>query len=529
MSLVSTGFLVFLLVGVIAYYLVPKKAQWAWLLIMSYAYYLCSGYKTVIFILLTTCVTYAAGICLSRLEKQLADYLKTEDLSREDKKAYKEKTKHRKKCVVVAALLVVFGVLAVVKYHNFAIENMNSIINAFGGKGRISTFTLLLPLGISFYSFQSIGYVIDVYRGKVEACTNIFKYALFVSYFPQITQGPIGRYDRLAPQFFSAHKYDLVVIQHGLQRMAWGLFKKFIIADRAGVVADLVFNNPGQYHGIYVVIGVLSYCAQLYGDFAGGIDMVMGASEMFGIELDDNFKQPFFSHSIGEFWRRWHITLGTWMKDYVFYPFSLSKPVNKLGKNLKKHSCTRFGKYMAKALPICLADLLIFFIVGVWHGAAWKFIVYGMYNGVIMSFSSLMAPVYEKMFKITHINKNARWYRGWQIARTFILVNISWYFDDAATLTDALALMRNTLKHATFSISAVTEMFGGMTDIIILLVGCVVWLIVSILKEKGIAVRQALDAKPLAVRWLVYIALVMSVAMFGYISNTSGGFMYAQF
>ncbi|MDO5338990.1 MAG: MBOAT family O-acyltransferase [Eubacteriales bacterium] len=529
MSLVSTGFLVFLLVGVIVYYLIPKKAQWAWLLILSYAYYLCSGYKTIIFMILTTCVTYSAGRLLQYSEEKLDNNLKQEDLSREDKKAFKEKNKAFKKKIVLAALLLVFGILAVIKYYNFAIENINSIIKAFGGNGRISALKLLLPLGISFYSFQSISYVIDVYRGKVKACSNIFKYALFVSYFPQITQGPIGRYDRLAPQFFEEHKYDLVVIQHGLQRMAWGLFKKFIIADRAGVVANLVFNNPGQYHGIYVIIGVLGYCAQLYGDFAGGIDMVMGASEMFGIQLDDNFRQPFFSHSIGEFWRRWHITLGTWMKDYVFYPFSLSKAMNKLGKFFKKHSKTRFGKYMAKALPICLADLLIFFIVGVWHGAAWKYIVYGMYNGIIMSFSSIMAPVYEKMFKITHINKNARWYRAWQIVRTFILVNISWYFDDAATLTDAFRLMGNTFKHAAFSMDAVIKMFGSEVDLIIVLAGCVVWLIISILKEKGIAIRASLDKKPLIIRWAVYILLVMSVATVGYISSTSGGFMYAQF
>ena len=529
MSLVSTGFLVFLLVGVIVYYLIPKKAQWAWLLILSYAYYLCSGYKTIIFMILTTFVTYGAGILLEKSEEKLESDLKQEGLSREDKKAYKEKNKAYKKRIVLVALLLVFGVLAVIKYCNFAIENINSIIKAFGGSGRISAFTILLPLGISFYSFQSVSYVIDVYRGKVKACRNIFKYALFVSYFPQITQGPIGRYDRLEPQFLAEHKYDLVVIQHGLQRMAWGLFKKFVIADRAGVAANLVFNNPGQYHGIYVAIGVLAYSAQLYGDFAGGIDMVMGASEMFGIQLDDNFKQPYFSHSISDFWRRWHITLGAWMKDYVFYPFSLSKAMNKLGKFFKKHSKTRFGKYMAKALPICLADILIFFIVGVWHGAAWKYIVYGMYNGLIMSFSSIMAPVYAKMFKITHINKEAKWYKGWQILRTFILVNISLYFDDAATLTDSFRLMGDTFKHSAFTMNSVIKMFGSRIDLIILIIGCFVWLIVSILKEKGIAIREAVDRKPLVIRWIIYVMLVMTVAMAGYISSTSGGFMYAQF
>lgn len=529
MSLVSTGFLVFLLVGVIVYYLIPKKAQWAWLLILSYAYYLCSGYKTVVFILLTTIVTFTSGILLERTEDNLDKSLKADGLAREDKKALKEKAKTYKKRVVVLALLLVFGVLAVVKYHNFAIENVNGIIKAFGGNGRISTFTLLLPLGISFYSFQSISYVIDVYRGKVKACNNIFKYALFVSYFPQITQGPIGRYDRLAPQFLAEHKYDLAVIQHGLQRMAWGLFKKFIIADRAGVVSDLVFNNPGQYHGIYVIIGVLAYCAQLYGDFAGGIDMVMGASEMFGIHLDDNFRQPFFSHSIGEFWRRWHITLGTWMKDYVFYPFCLSKAMNKFGKWGKKH----LGDHVGKTLPICLSNLLIFFIVGIWHGAEWRYIMYGMYNGVIIAFSNLVEPLYKKCLHACHINPHKKWWQCVQILRTFILVNIGWVFDcSAAGMESAIRMIKRMITDLRFDqLNAGMFKSIGLTsvDYIILAAGCIVILIISILKERGVQIRAAVAAKPIAVRWLIYYGLIVAIFVLGYASDAGSGFLYANF
>ena len=411
MSLVSTGFLVFLLVGVIVYYLIPKKAQWAWLLILSYAYYLCSGYKTVVFILLTTIITFTSGILLERTEDNLARSLKAEGLAREDKKALKEKAKTYKKRVAVIALLLVFGVLAVVKYHNFAIENVNGIIKAFGGNGSISTFTLLLPLGISFYSFQSISYVIDVYRGKVKACNNIFKYALFVSYFPQITQGPIGRYDRLAPQFLAEHKYDLAVIQHGLQRMAWGLFKKFIIADRAGVVSDLVFNNPGQYHGIYVIIGVLAYCAQLYGDFAGGIDMVMGASEMFGIHLDDNFRQPFFSHSIGEFWRRWHMTLGRFFTRYVYIPLG--------------------GNRRGKMRTLCNV-MIVMLLSGLWHGAAWTFVLWGFLHGVGMIWDNLEHP---------HLPK--KWMRQ---AATFAYVCMTFVFFRAESIAQGVDVLKSIVS-----------------------------------------------------------------------------------
>ena len=503
MSLVSNLFLLFVAVSVLVYYIVPHKFQWLVLLCFSYIYYLAGGVRYVGFILFSTLVTWGIALAVEKAEaggshKSARNFL-------------------------VLGLILNFGMLGVIKYTNFMIENLNALFHM-----NLRGMEILLPLGISFYTFQSSGYLLDVYWKRCDAERNPVKYALFVSFFPQILQGPIGRYSRLAHQLYEPHKFEGKNITRGFERILWGFFKKMILADWAAVFVDAIFDNPDQYSGL-AIFGVLFYTVQLYADFSGGMDVVIGIASMFGIELDENFKRPFFSISITDFWHRWHITLGTWMKDYVFYPFSLSKAMNKLGKFFKKHSKTRFGKYMAKALPICLADLLIFFIVGVWHGAAWKYIVYGMYNGIIMSFSSIMAPVYEKMFKITHINKTARWYRGWQIIRTFILVNISWYFDNAATLTDAFRLMGNTFKHASFSMDAVVKMFGSQLDLIILLAGCLVWLIISILKEKGIVIREALDRKPLIIRWAVYIALVMSVAMLGYISNTSGGFMYAQF
>ena len=503
MSLVSNLFLLFVLASVLVYYIVPHKWQWLALLVFSYIYYIAGGLRFVVFILFSTIVTWLAALMIEKVE------------TKGNHKAARK--------ILIFGLILNFGMLGGVKYTNFAIENLNALFHM-----NLRGMAILLPLGISFYTFQSSGYLLDVYWKRCEAEKHPLKYALFVSFFPQILQGPIGRYSRLANQLYAPHKFEGKNIARGFERILWGFFKKMILADWAAVFVDEIFANPDQYSGL-ALIGILLYTLQLYADFSGGMDVVIGIASMFGIELDENFKRPFFAVSVTDFWHRWHITLGTWMKDYVFYPFSLSKAMNKLGKFFKKHSKTRFGKYMAKALPICLADLLIFFIVGVWHGAAWKYIVYGMYNGIIMSFSSIMAPVYEKMFKITHINKNARWYRGWQIIRTFILVNISWYFDNAATLTDAFRLMGNTFKHASFSMDAVVKMSGSQLDLIILLAGCLVWLIISILKEKGIVIREALDRKPLIIRWAVYIALVISVAMLGYISNTSGGFMYAQF
>ncbi len=527
MSLVSTGFAIFLIAGLVIYYIIPKKTQWIWLLIMSYFYYMCSGSKTVVFIIATTIITFVAGVLLEETAAKGKNL--PADIDKETKKIIKATTKRKKKIIVVILLLLDFGILAVLKYHNFAIENINSLIGVFTGNSEtIPTVSLLLPLGISFYTFQSVSYIIDVYRGKYECSRNLFKFALFVSYFPQILQGPIGRYDRLAPQLMAPHYYSLAAIERGALRVCFGLFKKLVIADRAGVIATTVFTSPDSYGGLSIVLALLAYSARLYGDFAGGMDVVIGVSEMFGIEMDENFRQPFFSKSISEFWRRWHITLGTWMKDYIFYPFTLSKGMNRFGKFAKK----RFGNTIGRTLPICLSDILIFFIVGVWHGAAWKFIIYGLYNGFIIAISSLLEPVFEKMFLITKINKNSRGYHGFQVFRTFILVNIGWYFDDPKTLSDSLLLMKNTVTGMSLSPlmdGSLLELAGGYSRIAIILLGCVVWLIVSILKEKNIDIRKELTSRPIYVRWPVYIALVMSIPLIGYISEEVGGFIYAQF
>ena len=315
----------------------------------------------------------------------------------------------------------------------------------------------------------------------------------------------------------------------GSTRLVLLEIKKIVIADRIGVVADKVFLHPYDYNGIFVIVGVLAYCLQLYADFSGGMDVVSGAAELYGIRLDKNFRQPFFSKSISEFWRRWHITLGTWMKDYVFYPFSLSKKMMKFSKFMKKH----LGTFAGKTLPICLADLLIFFLVGVWHGAAWKFIVYGMYNGIIIAASSLLEPVYEKMFKVTHINKNAKWYRVFQIIRTFILVNIGWFFDDAANLKESFVLMKNVFVNFSIkplfdgSVRAMME-FSSM-DMLAIAVGMAALFIVGVINEKGIDIRKSLAKKPLILRWAVYLMLVMSIPVLGYVSAETGGFLYAQF
>lgn len=424
-------------------------------------------------------------------------------------------------------ILLSFGVLAVCKYTNFMIGNINGILAMTKATGRLSVLKLTLPLGISFYTFQSVSYVVDVYRGKHEPQKNFFKYALFVSFFPQLLQGPIGRYERLGSQLYEGHSYDLRNIQFGVQRILWGMLKKMVLADRVNAAVTLIFNNYWNYGGWINVFGVILYSIQLYADFSGGIDITIGVAQMFGITMDENFRQPYFSRSISEFWRRWHITLGTWMKDYIFYPFSLSKCMNKFGKWCKK----TFGNNIGKLLPVSLANLLVFFIVGIWHGAAWKYIMYGMYNGVIIAASGMLAPVYAKIHTKLHINPKSWWYQGFCIIRTFILVNIGFYFDMAPDLYAANVMLAETFTKAHLSqISMATVKAVGLSvqDLIIVGVGCLIIFIVSLLKEKGMNIRETIAQKNIAVRWIIYIAFIMFILIYGSTATTSD-FIYANF
>ena len=508
MSLISMEFRIFVGIAVIGYYLIPKRFQWIWLLIFSYIYYASSGIKILFFLLYTTITTYGTGRLLDRVNH---------------KELPRNEAKSRKRRILIGCLLLNFGMLAVLKYTNFAIENVNAIFHA-----GISFQKLILPLGISFYTFQSMGYIIDVYWGKYEAEKNPFRFALFVSFFPQLLQGPIGRFDRLARQLYEQHSFDLLKAQYALQLMLWGFFKKLVLADRAAVVVNQVFQNYTQYSGVTNIVAVLMYSIQLYMDFSGGMDVVMGVAALFGVELDQNFKRPYFATSITDFWHRWHITLGTWMKDYIFYPVSLSKWMGKFGKWSKK----AFGKKTGRVVPICVANIIVFLVVGIWHGAAWKYIAYGLYNGLIIAISSLLAPLYRKGFEKFHINPKSGAWHVVQILRTFLLVNISWYFDMAVSLSAAFAMMKSTVTG--FSLATLTDgslMMLGLDklDYMILAMGCLVVFLISFLKERGIQIRESLGRKPLVIRWAVYGMLVFGIPMFGYVMTTTGGFIYAQF
>ena len=255
---------------------------------------------------------------------------------------------------------------------------MHSLLGAVGLDIAMPDFKLVLPLGISFYTFQTMGYVIDVYRGKFRAAKNPAKFALFASFFPQIVQGPIAFYSDLAYQLYAPHDFNYNRFKSGGILALWGLFKKLVIADRAVAMVKLVAGNYSDFKGTYILMAVCMYAIQLYADFSGGIDICRGFAEMLGITMAQNFRQPYFSRSLTEYWHRWHITLGEWLRTYLFYPISISKPFLKMGKQLKKHGL----KHLGKVLPTSIASLITFIVIGVWHGAAWKYVAFGLFNGM---------------------------------------------------------------------------------------------------------------------------------------------------
>ena len=375
MTYTSLNFIFFVLATALVYFVLPfKKYRWTVLLAASIFFYCTWSYQLGAFMLFTTLSTYLIALWLNRVSVKSKAVLKEHksEWSRDDKKKYKNKTKVRMRLVMTLALLLNFGILAFLKYYNFFAGSLNDILGAFSLDFSAPSLKLILPLGISFYTFQSMGYIVDVYREKTAPQKNPLKLLLFVSFFPQIIQGPISIYDQLAVQLFEGHDFDFTRFKHGCELIMWGFFKKLVIADRAVIAITAVTADYNKFGGTTLTFTVLLYALQLYADFSGGIDISRGVAQIFGVDMIDNFKRPYFSRSINEYWRRWHISLGAWLKNYLFYPVAMSNAFITASKKMKG---TRFGKtaagaHISKVLPTSVASLIVFLVVGIWHGAS---------------------------------------------------------------------------------------------------------------------------------------------------------------
>lgn len=526
MSLTSGLFFLFLLCLLIVYYLVPRRFQWIVLLCASLVFYSLTGLKNLVYIGITAASTWLAAVKMSDILTEQRAYFKENKatLTKEDKSEIKAKNQKRRKIILVCALVLNFGLLGVFKYLHFVLEQINALVRAFGGLGFEDTIRLIVPLGISFYTFQTAGYVLDVYWEKTEPERNFAKMLLFTCFFPQMTQGPISHYSQLAEQFYLPHAFTYNNYARGGQRMIAGFAKKLIIADLiAPWVAD-VYANYMSCSSWTVLAGMFLATLQLYADFSGYMDIVCGICEMLDIRLAENFNRPYFSKSVAEFWRRWHMTLGIWFKNYIFYPVAMAKWNARLGKKCKE----RFGAHVGETMPMSIALLAVWFTTGLWHGASWGFIVWGLMNGAFIIFSLWMKPVYERWKERLHIDDNNRVWQGFQVLRTFVLITFIERLPEVGTLGDGFRLWGRALSFSPLPRSLSEFLpFAGKLHLLIVIIGAALLLVTSLLQRRE-NIRDKFNRLPAFVRIAVLAVLVLCSFYFS-ASGNAGGFMYAQF
>lgn len=531
MTLLSIGSAVLFMMTAVLYFLIPLRSRWIVLLTSSIVFYFYGGIGTGFFMVLTILCIYVTALWLDRYNQTQREYLKDHpDLSRTEKKAYRGKIQHKKRLVLALGLVICFGFLVYLKYFNFLSAQTFSLLGLLGISSDAPQIDLALPLGISFYTLQATGYIVDVYREKVPAERNLAKIALFVSFFPQIIQGPIGRYHHLAPQLYEGHRFDFMECKHGLELALWGLIKKLTLAEYVGVVADTIFDHYTEYEGFMILIGSVAYGLQVYADFSGGMDIVRGIAQIFGIDMAVNFERPYFARSIAEFWRRWHITLGAWMRDYVFYPLSLSKAFADMGKRTRKI----FGSHMGKMLPTFLASFITFMLVGVWHGSSWKYVAYGLWNSVIITSSIILDPVYKKVEERLGINTGCFSWRFFQIMRTFFLVSIGRIFSRASSFMDSLRMLKRMFSDYNpwiFTDGSLEKLGLSENEISLVLFMLIVLFVVSLLQENGMRIRKKLEEQNILFRWLVIVGAIVFLLIYGAYGAgfVASDFVYQQF
>ena len=492
----------------VVYYLIPKKYQWQLLLAVSYLFYVAAGAECVIYILITTVTTYLAADRIWKNTNRQSCYLKEHkgELSKEERRDYKDRQQKIRFRWVAACVLFNIGILAAVKCSNY----------------------LVAVMGISFYTLQALGYLIDVYRGTIPAEKNLFRFALFISFFPQLVQGPISRFGDLEESLFREHSFDGRTVCYGLQRILWGYFKKLVIADRILRGVTTIIGNTYTYQGAYIFVGMLFYTLELYADFTGGIDITIGIAETLGITVQENFKRPYFSKSLKEYWRRWHISMCSWFRDYIFYPVSICKPMQKFSKFTRK----QFGEKVGRRLPVYVSSFMVWLATGLWHGVSWNFIAWGMANWLVLMGSEELEPAYEKFHKSFQIG-GSMLYEIFQMARTFLLVCCLNLFDCYASLADTFQMFASMFTVHNWEILWDGSLMAlGLTalDYIILAMGVTVLVSVSLLQRSG-SVRDRIAKHAYPVRFAVWYGLFLVVLLMGAygIGYDASQFIYNRF
>ena len=403
----SIDFLIFIPIVVVIYYIIPMKYKHIWLLISSYYFYMCWNAKYVLLIFGSTVITYLSGILIDKVEKTWPD---VNDIGK------------YKKLILALSFVSNLGILFYFKYINFTLDIVTRVLSKMNISMNVPVFDVILPVGISFYTFQALSYSVDVYRGEVAPEHDFFRYALFVSFFPQLVAGPIERSKNLLTQLREPRKFDFGYAFDGILLMLWGFFLKIVLADRIAIFVDTAYGDCEHYQGIYLIVATVLFAVQIYCDFSGYSSIAMGTAKLLGIELMDNFNAPYLSTSVADFWRRWHISLTSWFKDYLYIPLGGSK------KGILR-------KYLNK--------MIVFMLSGLWHGAQLTFVVWGAINGLYQVIGEILMPIREKVSDALGVNRDSEGFCVLRAIVTFTMIDFTWIFFRADSLGRAVYIIKS--------------------------------------------------------------------------------------
>jgi alginate O-acetyltransferase complex protein AlgI len=467
------------------------------LLAASYYFYMAWRAEYIVLLLAATVVAYAAGL---RIEETQND---------KERRLY-----------VSVSLTVLLAILFVFKYFNFFNGSFRSLFESLNIAYGIPALDVILPIGISFYTFQMISYILDIYRGKIKAERHLGILALFGSFFPQLVAGPIERASHLVPQFREEHRFDYNRAADGFRLMAWGFFKKVVVADRLSVFVQSVYANPTSYQGVPLILSTFFFAFQVYCDFSGYTDIARGAARSMGFSLVDNFDRPYFSPSIPEFWKRWHISLSTWLADYIYAPLTKTRAIK----------LTWYKKFL-------LSLLLTFLISGLWHGANWTFIAWGALHGIYMMSSIVFQKLRRRFVKLIRLDRIPALHHSVQIAITFTLVCITYVFFRANTLSDALYMITHAHRGLLWFLRNIGDvsflrenllLWNGTTEFLVAVSGILTVILVDLLRRHG-SIGQRIARQPMPVRWIVYCGAAIVILVFGDLYSVRRQFIYFQF
>lgn len=485
MSIVTFKYIIFLFCSVLIYYISPKKQRWIILLLISIFFFLlASGIKMILFLMLEVLIVYCGIYFIDK---------------------YKDNLKLKKKILIITLILVI-GMLSIFKYINFIPLTLNSFGNLFNINFNMKKINILAPIGISYYTLSLIGYVMDSYWGVIKPTKNIFKLTLFTAYYPILISGPIIRYNEVEEELFNGNKLNFDNIYQGFYRVIYGLMKKMVIADSLALIVKNIFADYHTFSNLYIIYGVVLYAIQIYNDFSGCMDIVIGSSKMFGVTLPENFKSPFLSLNLSEFWRRWHITLGTWGKDYIMYPILKSDRFQRLTTKCK----SKYGKKLGKKIPTIISIFILWLLIGLWHGVSFRYVLAaGIIPWVYLTVGQLFDDVPEKLNKLLRINTNAFSFRIFRSIRTLMFMCFIWLIVCAGSVSNIPDLLKSIFVLRDLHLFSSLPTF----DVPIMLL---VVLFVDILIYKNIDPFELFQKQNFLFRWIVLFSLIIVILLHGY-------------